>query len=286
MTRGPIDSTAEALPVVADELPVGQLRRLMVKAISLPLAMMLLLCALLGWQVAVLVEEDGHVARAQQVIGETNLAQKLLLDHETALRGYMLTGEDMFLAPLRFGQANLPDALRRLRVHLAGDPEQQARLDALADRYRAWLALLDVEAVASPAPRDPALVRLLTERKAQMDAMRGLVDALLAAEERRLARAEAQAAWSTRLAVFGGAALLLALGVVTGAALRRWFRRMEGTYAKALVRRRESEGRERSARQAAEALAAEVTAQSRELEARIRAMRRELELARGAPHAG
>jgi two-component system KDP operon response regulator KdpE len=192
----------------------------------------------------------------------------------------------VYMAPLRFGQANLPDALRRLRAPLAGDREQQARLDALADRYRAWLALLDLGSAAGAAPRDPALVRLLTERKAQMDAMRGLVDALLAAEERRLARAEEKAAWSTRLAAFGGAALLLALGVVTGAALRRWFRRMEGTYAKALVRRRESEGRERSARQAAEALAAEVTAQSRELEARIRAMRRELELARGAPHAG
>lgn len=283
--RGKIFTTAEALPAVADDLPLEQLRRLMLKAISLPLGMMLLVCVLLGWQVVVLVEEGEQVARSQAIIGETYRAQKLLLDHETALRGFMLTGEDVFLAPFRHGRTHLPDTMQRLRGLLAGDARQRTRLDELGAKYELWLSTIDWDHAAAQV-RDAELLRQLEDRKAQMDAIRRLVGEVIADETHLLAQRERQAGRRTRVTLAGGAALLLALGVFMGTSLRRWIRRMEGTYAKALARRRQSEMSERGARQAAEALAAEVTAQSRELEARLRAMRRELEAARAAARPG
>ncbi|MCY0990553.1 CHASE3 domain-containing protein [Nannocystis sp. ILAH1] len=276
--------TTQALPAVADELPVPRLRRLMLKALVLPLAVMLLLCALLAFKLVAAAEDGAEAARARTVIAEANRVQRLVIDQEAALRGYVIDHEDMFLPPLHLGHVMVPPALRRLAELTAGDPEQEARAAALAAAYGRWAGATGLAPTATrsggPLVRPGEASRLqLAAREAQLDAVRQLVRQLVDAEDQRLRDGEAAGGWSLGATVLGGAIALALIGFTTSV-LRRSIRRMEGIYAKALALRRHSEANERAARQSAEALAAEVTAQSHELQTRFRAMRDELELAR------
>jgi hypothetical protein len=261
----PILTTSDALPVIADTLPVEQLRRLLFKAVALPVGMMLLLCALLGWQVATLMEESDVVAASQRTIGEAYEVQSLLL----AL-GYPATGDRAHAA-----YEQLPVRLGQLRALVELRPDQRERVAAIETEYRAWSAVS-----ASSGSVDVAGQSVARVREQQIAAMLGASAEVIAAESELLSAREREAARHRRRTIVGGAALLLAFGAFMATFLRRWFRTMEHTYAKALARSVQSEAGERAARQAAEALAGEVTAQSKELATRLTKMRRELVEAR------
>lgn len=277
-------STTQALPAVADELPLPRLRRLMWKALTLPIAVTLLLCGLLVHQLVVVAAEAEQAARARGVIAEANRAQRLMLDQEVALRGYLIDRTDMFLAPLHIGQMMTPATLRRLGELVGDDPEQRPRVDALVDVYDRWEGASGLSPALVATTVDEASRQRLADREAQLDAVRRITRGLVETEEARLG-ALAAGGWLGRVWVLA-AALGLGLLAASAVALRRWIRRMEGIYAKALAKRRQSEANERAARQAAEALAEEVTAQSRELQLRFRALRDELEVARAMRRAG
>jgi CHASE3 domain sensor protein len=282
----PILTTSDALPVIAETLPVMRLRRLLYKAVALPVGMMLLLCVLLGWQVAALVDENEDVAASQRVIGAAYQVQKLLIDHEAGMRGYLLTGDPELLQPYESARAQLPERLERLRALVGERPEQGERVAAIEVAYGEWMAAVDRPAgAARREPADAGLLAAVRARKQRMDVMRRLSAEVIDAETALLHAREQLAARQRRATIVGGTALLLAFGGFMATFVRRWFRLMESTYAKALARSVQSEAGERAARQAAEALAAEVTAQSHELAARLRTMRRELAAA-GADQQG
>lgn len=283
---GPLLSTTDALPAVADELPVPRLRRLMLKALGLPIAVMLLLCGLLVGKIAVGAASGAEMNRARAIIAEADRVQRLVLDQEIALRGYVIGHEDVFLTPLHLGHTMMPAALDRLTELVAGEPAQQARAVALAAVHARWAAATGLEptSVGQVRPGEASRLRLGT-REAQLDAVRQLVREMVDFEQQRLRQVDGTGPWFGRTTALA-AVLVLGLIAATTMVLRRWIRRMEGIYAKALASRRHSEAGERAARQSAEAMAAEVTAQSHELERRFRAMRDELDLARGLARTG
>lgn len=265
-------TTSQALPAVADEVPVPRLRRLMWQALTLPIAATLLLAGLLVRELVVVGAAAEEAGRARAVIAEVHHAHRLVLEQEAALRGHVVDRRDMFFTPLQIGQAAMPAALARLAALVADDPEQQGRAHALREAIAAWSASATPAVEASLADE----AARLGAREGQLDAIRRHSRGLIAAEEARLAATIGPTRWFWLLVGALGLGLIAATTVV----LRRWIRRMEGIYARALALRRDSEARERAAREVAEALAVEVTAQSRELQARFRALRAELERAR------
>lgn len=266
-------STSQALPAVAGEVPVPRLRRLMWQALTLPVVVTLLLGGLLVRELVVVGAAAAEAGRARAVIAAVHHAHRLVLDQEAALRGHIIDRRDMFLTPLQIGQATTPVALARLTALVEGDPEQRARAGSLAEAVAAW------SASATPAAADATLAAeaaRLSAREGQLDRIRRDSRGLIEAEEARLAATIGPTPWFWLLAGALGLGLIAATTVI----LRRWIRRMEGIYARALALRRDSEANERAAREVAEALAVEVTAQSRELQARFRALRDELERTR------
>lgn len=128
----------------------------------------------------------------------------------TGVRGYLLTGQDAFLAPYDRAEAGLPAVLQRMGQRLV-DPEQKERLQRIrtlvATKFASLAALL--QAAASAA--DPqALTAALTESKADLDALRAEIDAMTRREAELLAaRTEVaeDARWRSR-------ARLIAAGVL------------------------------------------------------------------------
>jgi signal transduction histidine kinase len=79
-----------------------------------------------------LLDDIGPAVRANQ---DLSLA---LVNQETGVRGFALTGDDSYLAPYREGVAAEATALVVLRDHLAGQPDTAARVAAVERAAQAW----------------------------------------------------------------------------------------------------------------------------------------------------
>jgi diguanylate cyclase (GGDEF)-like protein len=150
-------------------------------------------------------------------------AQDLLtgmLDQETGLRGFLLSGRSGFLAPYVAGTRHYEEALSLAHVQLARNRDAAravAHADAIAERWRVLAedAIADTRATGvHTQPRDALL-----ERKRLMDAFRGADDALHATLVSQRERDQRLALWLSvglSLAVF-----LLVGGVGTIVVTRR-----------------------------------------------------------------
>ncbi len=195
----------------------------------------------------------------RDVLVQTHLGQRLLLDQETGRRGYLLTGQREFLEPYESGSRMFPGVVGRLAALTVDNASQQARIARLRQQYKVW------NRDALDMPHDQAVAEA-PSRKKMMDEMR-VTFAGIEGEENRLLmqrREKARNAWHTATIVGG-------IVLVGTAAFLTWFilRLVNGIdriYRAALEESKKSLERERFARTAAEAIAEEVTERSKEME--------------------
>ncbi|HEX4266583.1 MAG TPA: CHASE3 domain-containing protein [Steroidobacteraceae bacterium] len=134
---------------------------------------------------------------------------------ETGERGYLLTGNEAYLQPYRVATERLPAELSRLES-LVTDPQQRARLAALKRSIALELADLR-QAIALENAGDRAATATITGTnvgEARMDAIRGQVAAIQAAERELLAHRAAQSERNSRATL-----LTIVVPALIGAAL-------------------------------------------------------------------
>ena len=212
----------------------ARFNRLLTRSALLPLLLMAVLSGLLIWQINHLLavfEWEGH---SDQVIAQTNLTQKLLLDRETGKRGYLLTGDPKFLQPYSAAGAEVGPALTELDGLVADTPAQRQRVAAIRMLSAQWDD--DAQAVIAHAG---VLSRTTLHHapddtgKRLMDAMRVQFDGLLTAE----ARARAVRSETTRRTAQGvimtALAAALAGGLLLGLSARRQLQLLAAEYAEA-----------------------------------------------------
>lgn len=149
----------------------------------------------------------------QQVLAE-------LLDAETGVRGYLLSGDPSFLQPYQSALQRLPGLLTALPAQAAGSPaavsKDVAWLTALAHNELSTLSLLR----ASRSAPASALNSNLLAGKTTMDEARVEIDAITAVEATRLA------AQDRALAAAGAGILVVLIATVplgiAGGALAMW----------------------------------------------------------------
>ena len=109
---------------------------------------------------------------AQRRIARDNLSaieaiQSMLVSAETGQRGYLLTGDKQYLAPLVNAQTELPKLQRQLTTTFANQGDRQAEIDQLATIILAkFIELETTIALADQGKRDEALA-LVSQNKGQ-----------------------------------------------------------------------------------------------------------------------
>jgi PAS domain S-box-containing protein len=178
-----------------------------------------LLCAGTFAVVLTLVRDAREASDSLQASTERTSASDrmlgLVVDLESGMRGYVVTGDEAFLDPYTHARAALPAAQRELLRTTGGDATARDFVDASA-AYLAWQ-----EAQVARARREPqAAVRVIETGagKRQVDRMRQL-SATLDRREVRAARAErehldAVTSRAIALAVLGLLAIPLLLALV------------------------------------------------------------------------
>ncbi|MFC9330086.1 ATP-binding protein [Kitasatospora sp. NPDC057015] len=147
-----------------------------------------------------------------------------LVNQETGVRGYGLTGQSDFLAPYQQGLAQQREAVTTLRKLATGD-RARADLDLVLERAEAWQAeVARPVAAAPPGAAVPTAGERTAAGKASFDALR----AAMASQQEHLqaeradGRAALQSVRSLRNVVFSAiAVIILALAVLVFEGLRR-----------------------------------------------------------------
>ncbi|MBP2236479.1 methyl-accepting chemotaxis protein [Sinorhizobium kostiense] len=173
-------------------------------------------------------QTSGWVQHTNEVLRATNRLLLGMVNQETGVRGYLISGDESFLGPFREGQQLYEESLAQAKELTADNPTQQKRLDDLDVLARAWRANVADEEIALIKKSDQIEVARKMEAsgagKQSMDGIRKLV-AEIQAEERALMiernAAGRAAVDSSDWTAMGGMAVMAAFAVLAGFALYR-----------------------------------------------------------------
>ena len=203
-------------------------RRLLVRLLALPIIALALLALITAYGFRQAQQSARRVDRADQVIAHANNLVKLMVDEETGLRGYLLTGDRLFLEPYHKANRDLDPEFVTLFSLIRRDPEQTARLQRMQTASRAWQQFAR-ETIALSAPAADSRAQMLL-RKQQMDALRASADDFLSAETRIRASRSFSSLRVDNLTLYGLIGLAAILGVLLAWEISRLFRKLAGTY--------------------------------------------------------
>ena len=163
-----------------------------------------------------------NLTQSIEVLGRLQGLLSTLKDAETGQRGFLLTGEESYLAPYTDAKDALPDELRAMRALFANRSEQWRRLDGLESLANLKMAELESTVAARRAGRPEAALSIVhTDRgKIYMDRIRAAVSDMESAERQLIAQRaqESRSAATVALAItLGGTGALLFL--IAGAAV-------------------------------------------------------------------
>lgn len=149
----------------------------------------LLVIAVIGYQTTKgLVRNNSLVTHSHEV--ESNLADLLseLKDAETGQRGFVITGNDDYLAPYQAALTQIPVSLQAVRQLTADNASQQQRLATLSPLIDAKLAELKHTIDLRRDAGFDASVKVVENNtgKVSMDKARAVIGAAIAAEDQLL----------------------------------------------------------------------------------------------------
>ncbi|PWC85708.1 chemotaxis protein, partial [Azospirillum sp. TSH100] len=169
----------------------------------------------------------GWTIHTYRMIQTTDAAMAAMVDQETGLRGYLVSGNDAFLEPYRSGAQAFDRALAEVKSLTADNPQQQARLEELRRHAATWrqtVADKEIALMAKAETREEArAMEAKALGKASMDNIRRLVREIDDAEHALLAMrdTEQKAAFSTGyVTAIVGALISLLVAAAAGMVLR------------------------------------------------------------------
>lgn len=113
-------------------------------SLSLPLPIMLILIFFIHSSNQKSVESSRWVEHTHEVIADTRLLEKQMLDLETGQRGFLVTGDELFLEPFNSARASWDGSVKDLKILVSDNSPQVVlvgEIDALKRRWMSEVAI-------------------------------------------------------------------------------------------------------------------------------------------------
>jgi PAS domain S-box-containing protein len=114
-------------------------QRLLRRTVAIPVILLVLLAVTLLVEILTLTRSLKWVDHAEQVISNSRQLMRYMVDMETGVRGYHLTGDKSFLEPYNIAKAKVPDQQALLMKLTAETPDQQRRFKEIQDLDLRWI---------------------------------------------------------------------------------------------------------------------------------------------------
>jgi PAS domain S-box-containing protein len=159
---------------------LSQFNRILTQTLLLPVLALAFVAAILVWQVRNGQRTVATIQASDQSIARATLAEKLVIDEETGLRGYQITSDPQFLQPYNESDAPLAAAIEMLRRNMIAQGESVAKVDAIQEAQKSWRISYARPLIAQiAAGGDTRDVTLNLHGKQLMDALRARIAAVL-----------------------------------------------------------------------------------------------------------
>jgi methyl-accepting chemotaxis protein len=173
-------------------------------------------------------EQDDWTTKTYEILEATDEMLASVLNQETGMRGYLISGEEEFLEPYFEGQSSFQDRMEFLMTATTDDPAQQEllkRLSATEEKWRTSVAEVQIGQMRNFATREQARESESSGAgKKYMDSIRTLTSEFFEQEATLLAvhsDAKENAKALANLVIFGGSSALVLFAIVVGWLLTR-----------------------------------------------------------------
>lgn len=176
---------------------------------------------LIARNLTILAQNNNMTTHTYKVMDNAKAIVAAMVDGETGVRGFLISGEDKFLEPYRASDKLFKDSWEETKRLTADNPAQQKRLDLIAVAAAEWrnkVAEREIQLMKAQNANEARSVAASGIGKKSMDAIRSEVRDLVAAEESLLSvRADASAAAlsSSYMAIVVSAVVMLVV-IVAG----------------------------------------------------------------------
>ena len=177
---------------------IRQLKRVLLQTLLLPVLAAALVAGALAWQLLNAQRAVKAIELIDANIATTTQITALVLDENTGLRSYQITGNEIFLQPYDLAGKPLAEAVGQLHTGLDGQGDALAKLVEFHGIHNRWLVTTAeplVMAIASG--QDTRNSGLNLRAKAQADAMQRLLGSIVQLQQKR--RVDAIQKWELEL---------------------------------------------------------------------------------------
>ena len=197
-------------------------RRILSRNVALPLGMSIVSAAVFVAIIAYLISNLTWVEHSQKVISGAHEIRKLSAEMESGMRGYLLAGEDEFLAPYLLSTQRMSSSLESLADLVKDNAAQADRIKRISQVQSQWEIFAN-EMIGRRRANDLTYIEAVQSGRGRLltDEMRRIFDLVLASES-RLLQERSDAARST---TFWSVALFLLLSALVGGGLAMFGRR-------------------------------------------------------------
>jgi CheY-like chemotaxis protein/CHASE3 domain sensor protein len=213
----------------------SQFRRILSRNVAMPLGMGVLSALVFVGIIAYLINVLSWVEHSEHVIGRANQVSRLAADMEASMRGFLLSGDEEFLAPYQTAKPKMETELNGLGTLVTDNPAQAERLERVRAAEKEWQSFAE-EMVVRRRRQVDFIDDIKSGRgKALTDEMRRQFGDFIGEEERLLQQRNASSrnviGWSV------GAFLLFSLTVAGLLALfgRRELMSLSNSYGEVLA---------------------------------------------------
>jgi PAS domain S-box-containing protein len=211
-------------------LNLNAFNRVLRTTLLMPIILLGVLAGVLVWQIQEAIGAQQKVATANEVIQRLYELQALIVDEETGLRGYQLTGDRQMLEPYAQGEQDAEQQLKALSALLA-TPQQRLRLAQVRDDYALWRGYSAPSLVAGRQEATPDQVTADLHGKALMDQLRLALRETIRLEQQSrdglLEAASLRVKGFLHIVLGAGFAVGVLIGTFTSSRLRRVSRAYE-----------------------------------------------------------
>ena len=188
--------------------------RMLLRLLGLPVLALAILAILLGFGLQNVEQSARSVDHSDQILTQSDLVLKLIIDEETGLRGYLLTHDRQFLEPMQKADQTLDGQFASLAQMIRRRPSELAALRQIQLAHQQW-HLEATREINDPAPPSQMDAQLL-DRKKSMDDIRTKMDAFIQTETQvRDQRASSFGRLSSKSELEFGLLILLIAIVIT-----------------------------------------------------------------------
>ncbi|MBC7435757.1 MAG: response regulator [Bdellovibrionales bacterium] len=199
-----------------------EFRRILSRNIIIPLGVGLVSAVLFVCIILYLLSVLGWVEHTDRAISRATELQKLSVDQETSMRGFLISGDESFLGPYDTARPKMKVNAANLREFVSDNPPQVERLDRIMALQAQWDVYASDMITQRREGKDVNNIVRSGRGKRLTDEMRNEFDAFIGTEERlRITRSESASTVTNATVILY---LLFSLGV---AALLAYFGRRE-----------------------------------------------------------